>query len=389
MASILTILSWLVVLPCLVALSYLLIEIIAGILPAHRKDSDGAPQRDIAILVPAHNEDAVVADTVRNLKSKAGACRILVVADNCTDLTAEVARQAGAEVVERTDTTRRGKGFALAFGREHLAKNPPEIVIVVDADCRIGEGFVERISEAILRHGTPAQASNLFRPDLGLPTTLQVSNFAMLVKNLFRMRGMYRLGGSVGLLGTGMGFPWKEFETLQLATQDATEDIKLTIDLLSMKGSVAFEDRAQVWSSAETVDGTVDQRKRWEHGFLRHSMRYALPLLGKGIVSLSPAQIALGLHLLVPPLALLMMLSFASAILAFVFYLGGGSVTPLILLLALIGGAAVALGMTWLVKGREYLSLKSLALLPLYILWKLPIYLGFLKNRESSWGQKS
>lgn len=388
MASIFSTISWLVVLPSLFALAYLVIELIAGIFPSRSTDRTSAPHRDIAFLVPAHNEEAVVGETIRDLKDKEPESRILVVADNCSDQTAAVARDAGAEVVERFDADRRGKGFALAFGREHLASNPPEIVMIVDADCRVAEGFSATMGAAISAKGKPVQASNLFRPDLGLPTTLQVSNFAMLVKNLFRMRGMHRLGGTVALLGTGMGFPWSDFERLQLATEDATEDLKLTVDLLSRKGSVAFEGRAQVWSSAETVEDTVDQRKRWEHGFLRHSLRYAIPVLAKGIFAFSRSRLALGLHLLVPPLALLMVLSLASALLALLLHLAGGSIYPVAALGAAIAMAGIVLGIAWLLKGREYLSLKALLLLPVYVLWKVPIYLGFITKRESSWGQR-
>lgn len=63
-----------------------------------------------------------------------------MVADNCTDDTARLASAAGAEVIERHDALLRGKGYALDFGVRHLAQQPPDVVIVVDADCQVAEG---------------------------------------------------------------------------------------------------------------------------------------------------------------------------------------------------------------------------------------------------------
>src|SRR3546814_20308483 len=81
----------------------------------------------LAILVPAHDEADSIAPTVAALAAAAPGARILVVADNCGDATAALAREAGADVIERRDLSKRGKGFALAFGRDYLAAGPPEI----------------------------------------------------------------------------------------------------------------------------------------------------------------------------------------------------------------------------------------------------------------------
>src|SRR6185436_16232635 len=75
---------------------------------------DRSLRRPLAVLVPAHNEGSGLLPTIANIQSQLGpGDRLLVVADNCSDDTAAVARQNGAEVVERTDPTRLGKGFAL------------------------------------------------------------------------------------------------------------------------------------------------------------------------------------------------------------------------------------------------------------------------------------
>ena len=95
----------------------------------------------IAVLMPAHNESAGIARPLNAIRMQLQpGDRVLVVADNCTDDTAEIALANGAEVIVRNDAERRGKGYALEFGVRHLEAQPPEVVIVIDADCLVHAG---------------------------------------------------------------------------------------------------------------------------------------------------------------------------------------------------------------------------------------------------------
>ncbi|MBX7539396.1 glycosyltransferase family 2 protein [Qipengyuania sphaerica] len=381
----LTVLSWLLVTPFLLSLSYLVIELAAGLYPTRVRGGVEDALENLAILIPAHNEQHVIGDTIGELKRTASFARIVVVADNCSDRTAEVAKSAGADVIERFDDECRGKGYALACGREYLANSAPHAVIVLDADCRISGSSAKALGAKAIASGQAVQAINLFAPDRSLSAQLQISNFAMLVKNRFRMRGMFRLGGSAALLGTGMAFPWHKFIALPLATGDAAEDIQMTIQIISSGETILFPEVAEVWSDAETVQETAGQRKRWEHGFLGHALRQAAPTVLKGILSASPPLVALGLHLLVPPLALLLILSGLASIASGLLVFGGASILPLATLLTLITVTAILLAFLWATKGREYLSLRAVASIPFYLLWKVPIYLSFVTKRQRNW----
>ena len=79
-------------------------------------------------------------------------------ADNCADDTAAVAAAAGAEVVERQDPTKIGKGYALDWGLRHLSLDPPEIVVMIDADCRLNDGAIERLAATCAMTHRPVQA---------------------------------------------------------------------------------------------------------------------------------------------------------------------------------------------------------------------------------------
>src|SRR5450432_1818075 len=120
----------------------LLIETLAALFPeAGALAAEDQPVPRTAIVVPAHDEQGQIGATVRALVADLPpAAWILVVADNCSDQTAALARGAGATAIERKDPSRVGKGYAISFGLEHLSADPPEIVILVDADCRVSAG---------------------------------------------------------------------------------------------------------------------------------------------------------------------------------------------------------------------------------------------------------
>src|SRR4051812_9727823 len=110
--------------------------------PRYRPRAMPAARRpSVAVIIPAHDEALGIAATLRAIVPQlAAGDRVIVVADNCTDDTATVAAAAGAEVLERNDREHRGKGYALDFGVRHLAVNPPEVVIIIDADCDTASG---------------------------------------------------------------------------------------------------------------------------------------------------------------------------------------------------------------------------------------------------------
>src|SRR5215471_14666196 len=115
------------------------LEIVAAIaLPQRRRRvrPNYRPRRCVAVVVPAHNESTDLLPTLADIQAQLYPYdRLLVVADNCTDDTAAVARAGGAEVVERHDLIKVGKGYALDWGLRHLASDPPEFVVFIDADC--------------------------------------------------------------------------------------------------------------------------------------------------------------------------------------------------------------------------------------------------------------
>lgn len=334
-----------------------------------------------AIVVPAHNEAAGLAPRLAALKESASPVRVLLVADNCTDSTADIARRIGVEVIERFDSTLRGKGFALDFAKRHLASDPPQVVIIVDADCAIDAGSAQALIAACSSTGSPCQAINLQRPQRDSSPAVQISTFAFFVKNVIRQRALKRLSGRVQLLGTGMALPWRLFESAHLATSSIVEDIKLGHELAEAGHAPILVENATVWSEAETKPNTLAQRRRWEGGFLREALRQGpsrfLNALRKG----DAKGLWASLSIMIPPVALLVSVDVAVLGLAALLIWTSGAPAAVLLILALpIMLAAIGLALAWKSGGSRFVSLGALLRAPFYVAWKLPMYLGFARN---------
>ena len=204
----------------LVATLVFVVEVAAGcLLPSQEIEMTAAKcDRRVAVLIPAHNESAVIKPTIDDVKRQLRpGDRLLIVADNCNDETASIATASGAEVLVREDQTRIGKGYALDWGIKHLAAEPPNIVIVIDADCRVSEGSIEKLSQACAASGHPVQALYLMGAVAGSSVNHQVALFAWRVKNLVRPLGLHKLKLPCQLMGTGMAFPWNVIQSANLS----------------------------------------------------------------------------------------------------------------------------------------------------------------------------
>ena len=153
--------------------------------------ADYNARRRIAVLVPAHNESTGILTTLEDIQRQLlPGDMLLVVADNCTDDTAAIARVGGAKVIERHDPTKIGKGYALDLGLRHLALDPPEIVIMVDADCKVEAGAIDQLASTSAATGRPVQALHLMSSPSGSLVNHQVAEFAGRVKLWLRPRGL-------------------------------------------------------------------------------------------------------------------------------------------------------------------------------------------------------
>lgn len=366
------------------------IEALAGAVPSKVRRRSAAPPAEkragatVAILVPAHDEEEVIGPTLDRIRPQlASGDRLVVVADNCTDRTAELARQSGAEVIERHDDTRRGKGYALDAGIRHLAGAPRDHVMIIDADCDLDDGAINALVAFAAVSGRPVQGRNLMKTPQGSPLDTRLAEFAFLVRNLVRPTGMARLGLPCPLLGTGMVIPWKIIRQGNLAHGHVTEDMKLSIDLAESGHSAVFcPDRGIVSYFPLASEATDTQRRRWEGGHLM-MIAAALGRFLKPSTIGNRQVLALLLDCIVPPLTLLFLLLAGATVLTAALAASGGSSLPLLIAATGLTLLCAVTAIVWLLRGRDILPPRAIFAFPVFLFKKARAYAGFASGRPS------
>ncbi len=375
--------AWLLLLP----VSVFFVEILAALTSRrYRTPTEGNRPR-LALVMPAHNESSIITETLLSIAPQLTEFdRLLVIADNCVDDTASLARSAGAEVIERSHLQKRGKGYALDFGIRHLEQDPPQVVIIMDADCRAAPGSIDKLARLCTTAGRPVQALYLMRATQDAGLKMRIAEFAWIVKNQARPEGLHRLGLPCQLMGTGMAFPWARISTAKLASGEIVEDLKLGMDLTIDGAPPLFCAEALVTSDfPHSSEGAAVQRTRWEHGHLRLLVTEVPRLLLRAIFQRNISLLALTLDLSVPPLALLTLLVAVVWGASAALYLLAKATLPVSLASADALLLVLAVFMSWHRYGRRIISLGKLALAIVYAFWKIPLYARFLVARQIGW----
>lgn len=379
---------WAIALILAIPIVTLFLECVAAFLSLRKntdKASDSMPR--IAVLVPAHDEASGIRWVVEGLLPQLSEQdRLVVIADNCTDDTAAIARAAGATVIERQDTSRSGKGYALDYGMNFLQADPPEVVVLVDADCVVEPGTVAKIARRAMTTHQPVQAVYLMdRPPQ--PTAKDaVSALAFSVKNQVRPVGLEQLGLPCLLTGTGMAFPWGVLRGAKLASGNIVEDMQLAVDLSIAGHPASFCGEAKVMGILPQQERAArSQRTRWEHGHLKTALTQIPRLLKAAVQQKRLDLVAIAFDLSVPPLSLLVILWVgALAVALLTAFLGVSGYLPVFLLLAEGLLIFTSILLAWAKFSRD-VPIFTLLAIPFYIFWKLPLYLAFIVNPQTKW----
>ena len=334
--------------------------------PARRKAAHGAaprPDLHLVIVVPAHDESLGLLRTLRSLQSETASdarTRIVVVADNCSDDTAAVARAAGVDVLERDDPLRRGKGHALRYVFETL--QDADAFIVIDADTDVEPGFL-RAMRAVLAAGADAAQCRYGVRDPLLHQHTALADVALGAWNVLRPRGRAALGLSAGILGNGFALTRRALQAVPYTADSIVEDVEYHHLLVRAGLRVQWVDAAQVRGDMPVArTAAAQQRARWEGGRLR-LLASRGPALVAGLLS--------GQWRLADPLLdlLLWPLAWHLSLLLLALALG----TPPVQVAAAAGLAVLALHVTvalWLMPARRE-HLRALLRVPAYVFWKL------------------
>lgn len=257
-------------LPGTVELAFLTV---GSLMPREARKADPAKFGKLAVVVPAHDEAAGIAACIESLLASGAppnGARILVIADNCSDRTAEIARTAGAEVLERHDTERRGKGYALEMAFAHVLADPDvQAVIVVDADTEVAPNFLAEMAASFAAGADGAQCRYLIA-NANASEKARLMNVAFIAFNIARPRAREAFGLSVGIAGNGFGLHRRVLEALPYTARSVVEDLEYHLMMVRSGFRMRFVEDTFVRADMPTNDKGIDtQRSRWEGGRFR------------------------------------------------------------------------------------------------------------------------
>lgn len=362
--------------PAVASCAYLLLlTLLSG-----KTRAPSAPSRTLRfdVIVPAHNEEALIGRVVRNLRGidwPSDCFRVVVMADNCTDSTASLARAAGADVLERRQTTSLGKGYALEHAfLDSRARGWADALVVVDADSVASTNLLTACA-ARLESGAHAVQVHygVLGPRASWRTRLLC--IAMAAFHRLRSRARERLELSCGLRGNGWCVTHDLLQRVPYRAFSLAEDIEYGIELGLGGCRVHYADEASVdGEMVADAASAAPQRRRWELGRQQLLRMKAAALLRAAVRQRSPVCLDLCVDLLVPPLSYVALnvaalLLFAEALSAWqgaaLYWLGAGSACAGALLLYVLRG--------WQLSGMGALGLLDLARAPFFVAWKVAL----------------
>ena len=323
-----------------------------------------------AFLVPAHNEGAtlpLLLASISALDYPRDRRSVYVVADNCDDATAAVARAMGATVYERTDATNRGKGAALNWLIDQLAaRELSDAFVFVDADSRLSQEFLRGLADALPEGDAVLQAVNLISDSSPRPlSTARVLAFELMCH--LRSMAFSRLGVSVGLHGNGMCFTAGMLRAARWDEDAVVEDGTLHLGLVERGIRVRLARNAVLRSNVPgTLSTAYGQAVRWERGKFDLFGR-AVRMIGVAVRSRDASALTASLEVLLPPFAIVL----AALGLEGLWGMLGNSSALALSALGIVF-AALYVGRGIILTGFGPIRVVRLAAFgPLYVAWKL------------------
>ncbi len=375
-------------------LGLILLTALAALYSRRVSRKPDAPRTRFLVVIPAHDEESGIAATVRSclsLEYPEGLFEVLVIADNCSDNTASIARQQGATVVERQDPDKKSKGHAIKFLIDRLQESGQfaqlDAIVVIDADTTVGTDLLLAFAGSIEAGQDWIQCFySVANPDTSWRTRLMAYAFSLF--NGVTPLGQSLLGLSAGFRGNGMCFSTRSLERVPWRSFGLVEDMEYSWNVRLAGGKIAFRPDVRVLGVMLGQGGkaAASQRRRWEFGRRDLSRRVLVPLLRSTHLNLIE-KFASVVELTMPPMVLLLFYYFC-VIGANLVILLGTQHSPW--LSALLIGSSLLMSLAlmvhaicpFLVFQLSWSYLLSLLYLPLYAVWKLP---AMFSGRPKQW----
>jgi len=271
------------------------------VLPA-RHSPPGALTTRFAVLIPAHDEELLLPRLLESAQKQdypRQLFTVFVVADNCSDRTADVARQHGAIALERVDASKRGKGYAIRWALDSMKLEEYDAVLIVDADCIIHPNTLRSLDGTLQEKRAIQCYSGVGNPDDSWFTRLL--DVSRTISNRIYHPAKRRLGLSCHLIGTGMCFATGLLRAQGWDAFTVGEDLEYYARLLDKGESVGFDGNARVYHvESSSLKQATSQRMRWSSGRLAVAWSYGANLLLRGAIERNLVKLDAGLSLVLP-----------------------------------------------------------------------------------------
>ncbi len=357
---------------------------------ADKEKSIDHPVTVFKILIPAHNEELLLERLLKSIDKQdypREKYDVLVIADNCTDHTAAIAIRNGASTIERVDKNNIGKGYAIKYGLESVARSRYDAIFVIDADSLVESTALQELDKAIQYGARIMQCYNgVVNPDDSWFTRLM--DVSRTFGNEVLEPAKEKIGLSSHLMGNGMCFVRSVIEQYGWNAFTGGEDWEYYVKMVMLGERIVFVNRARVYhSESVNLKQATSQRFRWSGGRFAIAGKLGLPLFYDGVRKGNIVKIDASLPLLFPNPSLAISLTI-STLLFCVFVLPQTSqVNNYIHLYYVLCAMQFSFFLVGMIYVREKKK-KVLALLiaPVFLIWKTGIdLLSILGIGRNSW----
>ena len=347
------------------------------------------PRVRFGVMIPAYNEELLLGKLLKSINGQnypADLFKAIVIADNCTDRTAQIGLENGAIVIERFDREHRGKGYAIKYALEKIDMNRFDAFVIIDADSIMSKDVLEWFNQAILEGCSIIQCYNgLINPDESWFTRL--IDISETIRNEISLASKEKLGFSSYLDGNGMCFSKEILLKYGWEAFTVAEDWEYYAKLIEKGETVRFVKEARIYhQESSSLRQATSQRFRWSGGRLAIAWKYGLRIFYRGMIEGSLRKIDASLPLILPNPSLGMNI----AITGFVLSLFLPTVTykyGFVMWFSSLAVLQFVIFMTGIMYTRNKLSkFWSLFVAPVFLIWKMGIdFLSALGMGRRTW----
>ncbi|WP_300379573.1 glycosyltransferase family 2 protein [Clostridium sp.] len=280
------------------------------------------PKNKFAMIVAAHNEEVVIGKLIESMLNQdypKELFDIFVIADNCDDNTAKVARKYGVYVYERFNKNEKGKGYALEWLFDKIFKmnNKYDAVAIFDADNLVSKNWCKEINSKMQEGYKVVQGyiDSKNPNDSWIATSYSI---AFWTQNRMYQLARSNVGLSNQIGGTGFAVNTEVLKDLGWGATCLTEDLEFTCKLILNGEKVGWAHDAIIYDEKPlTLKQSWVQRRRWMQGFTDVASRYFFKLLKKGLKTRKLFMLDCALYVIQPFFTLMIgisaVLSFAQS----------------------------------------------------------------------------